>query len=144
MMPEMDGIETLKKVKEENLAPDTCFIALTANAIHGARQAYLDAGFDDYLSKPFTGTDTPKEEAPAENEQLTEIAAEKAKEYFNAIKEACLAYDDDEAERLCGEITGCSVNGEPLKPVLDEILASAEDFEYEAAAAAAEKFAEKL
>ena len=60
---------------------------------------------------------------------------------YKAIKEACLAYDADEAERLCGEITGCSVNGEPLKPVLDEILASAEDFEYEAAAAAAEKFA---
>ncbi|MGN1176878.1 MAG: ATP-binding protein, partial [Roseburia sp.] len=46
MMPEMDGIETLTKIKEENLAPNTCFIALTANAIHGARQSYLDAGFD--------------------------------------------------------------------------------------------------
>ena len=296
MMPEMDGIETLKKIKEENLAADTCFIALTANAIHGARQTYLDAGFDDYLSKPFTGmdiekclfghispslceeevqiaeensekseqktdeteantlfspevgakytggdieayndilalyvrkapellqrieklfnekdwknyvievhalksssltigskqlselakelelsgkagnygvieekngellalykkvaelgkeylgeTDAPKEEAPAENVQLTEITAEKAKEYFNAIKDACLAYDADEAERLCGEISGCSVNSQPLKPVLDEILAAAaEDFEYEAAAEAAEKYAEKL
>ncbi len=295
MMPEMDGIETLKKIKEENLAADTCFIALTANAIHGARQTYLDAGFDDYLSKPFTGmdiekylfghispslceeetqiteeksekseqktdeteanalfspvegakytggdteayndilalyvrkapelsgrierlfdekdwknyvievhalksssltigskqlselakelelsgkagniavieeknsellalyknvaelgkkylgeTDTPKEETYAENEQLTEIATEKAKEYFNAIKDACLSFDTDEAERLCGEITGCSVNGNSLKPLLDEILAAAEDFEYEAAAAAAEKFAEKL
>ncbi|MGN0603382.1 MAG: ATP-binding protein [Oscillospiraceae bacterium] len=295
MMPEMDGIETLKKIKEEKLAADTCFIALTANAIHGARQTYLDAGFDDYLSKPFTGmdiekclfghispslceevqiaeenseetsakpaemdkntlfspevgakytggdieayndilalyvrkapelserierlfdekdwknyvievhalksssltigskqlselakelelsgkagnygvieekngellalykkvaelgkeylgeTDAPKEEAPAENVQLTEITAEKAKEYFNAIKDACLAYDADEAERLCGEISGCSVNSQPLKPVLDEILAAAaEDFEYEAAAEAAEKYAENL
>ncbi|MGN1137735.1 MAG: ATP-binding protein [Oscillospiraceae bacterium] len=295
MMPEMDGIETLKKIKEEKLAADTCFIALTANAIHGARQTYLDAGFDDYLSKPFTGmdiekclfghisaslceeevqtseekaeetvqnsdktenntlfspevgakytggdieayndilalyvrkapelsqrieklfnekdwknyvievhalkssslnvgskqlselakelelsgkagnygvieekngellalykkvaelgkeylgkTDASKEEAPAENEQLTEIAAEKAKEYLNSIKDACLSFNADEAERLCGEITGCSVNGQPLKPVLDEILAAAEDFEYEAAAEAAEKYAEKL
>lgn len=48
MMPEMDGIQTLQKIKEENLAPETIFVALTANAIHGARQGYLDAGFDDY------------------------------------------------------------------------------------------------
>ena len=47
-------------------------------------------------------------------------------------------------ERLCGEIASCSVNGQPLKPVLDEILAAANDFEYEAAADLAEKFAEKL
>ena len=295
MMPEMDGIETLKKINEEQLAPDTCFIALTANAIHGARQTYLDAGFDDYLSKPFTGvdiekclfghissslceeevqiaeknseetsakpaeTDTntlfspeagakytggdtevyneilalyvrkapelsqrierlfnekdwknyvievhalkssslnigsrqlselakelelsgkagnyavieekngelmelyrrvaklgeeylgkldiPKEETSSEDIQLEEITAEKAKEQLLAVKEACLAYDADEAERLCGEIAGCSVNGQPLKPVLDEILAAANDFEYEDAANAAEKFAEKL
>lgn len=57
MMPEMDGIETLKRIKNEQLTANTVFIALTANAIHGARQSYLDAGFDDYLSKPFTGKD---------------------------------------------------------------------------------------
>ncbi len=60
MMPEMDGIETLRKIKEEQLAPNTVFIALTANAIHGARQSYLDSGFDDYLSKPFSGKDIEK------------------------------------------------------------------------------------
>ncbi|MGN1101229.1 MAG: ATP-binding protein, partial [Huintestinicola sp.] len=60
MMPEMDGIETLHKIKEEDLASGTHFIALTANAIHGAKQTYLDAGFDDYLSKPFTGSDIEK------------------------------------------------------------------------------------
>lgn len=295
MMPEMDGIQTLTKIKEEQLAPDTVFIALTANAIHGARQGYLDAGFDDYLSKPFTGmeiekclfghipaelckveisvpeeknaeeksssaetgenalfspdlgakytggdmdayndilslyvrkapelserierlfnekdwknyvievhalksssltvgskqlselakelelsgkagnyavieekngelldlyrrvaklgqeylgeADAPEEETPSEDVQLEDITAERARESLNAIKEACLAYDADEAERLCGEIAGCSVNGQPLKPVLDEILAAANDFEYEAAAETAEKFAEKL
>lgn len=78
------------------------------------------------LGKKYLGeTDTPKEETYAENEQLTKIAAEKAKEYFNAIKDACLSFDTDEAERLCGEITGCSVNGNSLKPLLDEILAAA-------------------
>ena len=53
MMPQMDGKETLKKMKEGNyLAKETKVIALTANAIAGAREDYLNAGFDDYLSKP--------------------------------------------------------------------------------------------
>ena len=53
MMPGMDGVETLKKAKEENLIHDNeTVIALTANAVVGAREKYLDVGFDDYLSKP--------------------------------------------------------------------------------------------
>ena len=53
MMPEMDGIETLEKLKEEKLInDDTAIIALTANAVLGAKEKYLEAGFNDYLSKP--------------------------------------------------------------------------------------------
>ena len=53
MMPQMDGIETLNRLREENLIPsDTTVIALTANAVNGAKETYLRAGFDDYLSKP--------------------------------------------------------------------------------------------
>ena len=53
MMAGMDGIETLAKMKKENLLPEkTKVIALTANAIIGAKETYISAGFDDYLSKP--------------------------------------------------------------------------------------------
>ena len=54
MMPEMGGIETLETLKklEDNLNKDTPVIALTANAISGAKEMYLSKGFDDYLSKP--------------------------------------------------------------------------------------------
>ncbi|MCR4989457.1 MAG: response regulator [Lachnospiraceae bacterium] len=54
MMPHMDGVETLKKFKEntDNINNDTPIICLTANAISGAREFYLDSGFTDYLSKP--------------------------------------------------------------------------------------------
>lgn len=53
MMPKMDGIETLEKLKADNLIPeDTTIIVLTANAVEGAKERYLAAGFDDYLSKP--------------------------------------------------------------------------------------------
>lgn len=53
MMPKMDGLETLAKIKQENLLThNSKIIALTANAVSGAREFYLNAGFDDYLSKP--------------------------------------------------------------------------------------------
>lgn len=53
-MPHMDGIETLHKMKElkNSLNLNTPCIALTANAVSGARELYLREGFDDYLSKP--------------------------------------------------------------------------------------------
>ncbi len=53
-MPEMDGIECMKFIKSEHLInpAETKIIALTANAISGAREFYLESGFDDYLSKP--------------------------------------------------------------------------------------------
>lgn len=52
MMPEMDGIETLYRIKEERLAVGTPVIMLTANAIAGNREMYLEEGFDDFISKP--------------------------------------------------------------------------------------------
>jgi len=54
MMPQMDGIETLKILLDENIVDmsKTPVIALTANAILGAKEQYLQAGFTDYLSKP--------------------------------------------------------------------------------------------
>ena len=54
MMPDMDGIETLHAFKklENNPNENTPVIALTANAIVGAREMYLKNGFSDYLSKP--------------------------------------------------------------------------------------------
>ena len=52
-MPEMDGIETLKEIRSRKLISETTkMIALTANAVTGARETYLADGFDDYLSKP--------------------------------------------------------------------------------------------
>ena len=53
MMPQMDGIETYQKLKEENLIPeDTVMLMMTANAVVGAKEKYLEIGFKDYISKP--------------------------------------------------------------------------------------------
>ncbi len=51
MMPDMDGIETLKNLKElPNF--NTKVIALTADAVDGAKEKFLNAGFDEYIPKP--------------------------------------------------------------------------------------------
>ncbi|MCR5053870.1 MAG: response regulator [Lachnospiraceae bacterium] len=55
MMPDMDGIDTLKAIREGGASKDAPAVALTANAVSGAREMYLDAGFSDYLSKPVDG-----------------------------------------------------------------------------------------
>ncbi|MBP0980574.1 MAG: response regulator, partial [Oscillospiraceae bacterium] len=54
MMPEMDGIQTLKamRARENDPCRDTPIVIVTANAIVGAKEAYLEAGFTDFLSKP--------------------------------------------------------------------------------------------
>ncbi len=56
MMPGMDGVETLQRLREQNGAcGDAAVIVLTANAVVGVKDFYLEQGFDDYLSKPISG-----------------------------------------------------------------------------------------
>lgn len=53
MMPDMDGIETLQRLRNmDGLCRFVPVVALTANAVIGSREYYLEAGFNDYLSKP--------------------------------------------------------------------------------------------
>ncbi|MCR5746234.1 MAG: response regulator [Lachnospiraceae bacterium] len=64
-MPELDGVETLRLIRQEQdtLNADTPCIVLTADATTGAREELINAGFDDYISKP------------VESEQLEKIIA---------------------------------------------------------------------
>ena len=52
MMPRMSGVETLKKIKSEIKDFNIPVIALTANALTGMKEKYINDGFDDYLAKP--------------------------------------------------------------------------------------------
>ena len=54
MMPNPDGIETMQMIREDEGNPNRSVpeIALTANAVSGSMEMYLEAGFDGYLSKP--------------------------------------------------------------------------------------------
>ena len=54
LMPEMDGMETLRQIRElkTNQSKNAVIIILTANAVSGAREMFLEEGFKDFLSKP--------------------------------------------------------------------------------------------
>lgn len=56
MMPDLDGIETLQRLKNSDafakINSNTPVVALTANAVTGAKEMYLQSGFSTYLSKP--------------------------------------------------------------------------------------------
>ena len=62
MMPAPDGIETLHLLRadENSLNQKTKVLVLTANAISGVREMYLEEGFADYMAKPLVGEELEK------------------------------------------------------------------------------------
>jgi len=53
MMPEMDGVETVQRIRAmDGRYERLIIIALTANAVKGAREMFIENGFDDFLAKP--------------------------------------------------------------------------------------------
>jgi signal transduction histidine kinase/CheY-like chemotaxis protein len=61
IMPEMDGVETVAKIRETEAArgesPPVPIVILTANAISGMEEFFLEKGFNDFLSKPIEITE---------------------------------------------------------------------------------------
>ena len=53
-MPDMDGIETFRRLRKKNgfYFKEVPVIALTANTVFGAREMFLEEGFQDFLPKP--------------------------------------------------------------------------------------------
>lgn len=51
-LPDIDGIEVLRRIRANPALEKIPVIAVTAHALHGDRERFLAAGFDGYLSKP--------------------------------------------------------------------------------------------
>ncbi|MDQ3670912.1 MAG: response regulator [Actinomycetota bacterium] len=51
-LPDLDGVETLRRLRADTRTASIPVLALTAQAMQGDRERFLAAGFDDYLSKP--------------------------------------------------------------------------------------------
>ena len=123
-MPGMDGIEAFHNMKKmtDGLNYNTPVVALTANAVLGARQLYIDEGFNDYISKPvdtvrleqilleylppdliIKGSDIPEEESqPAETSASVEPEPETAPEAEQSPYRNIPGIDYDAAVTNCG------------------------------------------
>ncbi|MDR3338110.1 MAG: response regulator [Treponema sp.] len=62
MMPGIDGVEAAKRIRQlpNEWARDIPIIALSANAVSGARETFLSAGMNDFISKPIDAGDLNK------------------------------------------------------------------------------------
>lgn len=98
MMPDPDGIVTLSRIRSSDVSlnRDTKAVVLTANAIGGSRQQYLDAGFIDYLTKPI-------DSALLEETVKKYLPAEKVLEKQESVAKP--EYGSDEANRIASCFT---------------------------------------
>jgi CheY-like chemotaxis protein len=51
-LPDVDGVEALGRLRADERTASIPVLALTAQAMHGDRERFLAAGFDDHISKP--------------------------------------------------------------------------------------------
>jgi CheY-like chemotaxis protein len=51
-LPGIDGLEALRRLRQDELTASIAVLAVTAQAMSGDRERFLEAGFDGYLSKP--------------------------------------------------------------------------------------------
>ncbi len=121
MMPEMDGVETTRVIRSEcgEGAKNAIIIALTANAIQGAREMYLENGFEDFLSKPF--------ERIQMHDLLCRWIPEGMREYQEELVKEDKVSEDDMAEIfMAGINVRKAIKGNDF--TLEEYLSSLEQF----------------
>ena len=129
MMPGMDGVETLKELKKNNLTkPGMYIIALTANAVMGAKEKYLAAGFDDYISKPIEPknlTDSLKTYLPADMisyKKISEIKKDKKSDPLSGGD-----YDPSDIPPVNGVDWAYAAKHLPLRELLFEAVSDYRD-----------------
>ena len=132
MMPDKDGIETLAEMRGLKGTPNdaTPVICLTANAISGMREMYINAGFDDYMTKPI---DPDRLEGillqHLPGEKVVPTAEAPEEETDSALPESILHLDAIDAGtglRHCGSAEAYM---ETLKKYLDTATKNADDIE---------------
>ncbi|MBO7335293.1 MAG: response regulator [Lachnospiraceae bacterium] len=78
MMPELSGIETYKEcIKEGILTEDFPAVMMTANAVVGAKDEYIEAGFADYISKPVSPSELERVLVKYLPKSMVKIVSEK-------------------------------------------------------------------
>lgn len=110
MMPGMDGVETFRHIRntESNRCNNVPVIVLTANALTGSKEEYLDIGFDDYISKPVDGKVLEalllkyllSQGVSVQTDKLQENQDMSAQDYDNAVVKAEEKIEEVETDEL--------------------------------------------
>ena len=128
MMPSPDGIETLHVIheSEDSLNRETPAVVLTANALAGSRQIYMDAGFSDYITKPI---DSGRLEATIKEyltDKIIEIKTESESEARTSASPLEKAFGRINGINYETAIMHCS-SDDILSEIIGKIAAEAED-----------------
>ena len=132
-MPGLDGIETLHRLQQLNqqenaLNAHTPVVALTANAVSGAREEYIAAGFDDYLTKPIDShklEDLLRSMLPPEKVRVAGVLAVAAEEKLPDWLEYVSGLEPHKGVEHCGSVAAyldaLRVFAESIESNADEI-----------------------
>ncbi len=150
MMPEMDGVECLHRMRRLNnhTQKDMVIVALTANAVSGAREMFLQEGFDAFIAKPIETISFARvlrkilppsaivfvEEGTGTSSSSSQSfqSASSRKDFYKALRTLCSALERLEP----GESGSCFVQAISLSPdekirdVLSKASQKASDFNF--------------
>jgi len=127
MMPEMDGIEAMKKIRNNKLYADIPIIVLTANALRGMKEFYLEQGFNDFIAKPVdqeTLYDVIKKQLTDNNEQKLDV-----KEFSAVFSEEILKQSIDKLNHICAGFEIKNETDEVYKKYCEMLRSCCEGFE---------------
>ena len=115
-MPEMDGMETTRRLKALNLAGMQPIVAMTAYAMKEDRERFLAAGMDDYLAKPIRA------------QQLIQTVSRWVAEGHGSVGENLAATDFVVDEEVLASLSD-AVGGDPsfVKSMLEEFIVEAKE-----------------
>jgi CheY-like chemotaxis protein len=150
MMPGMDGIETTKRIRAlgGELFARLPIIALTANAVTGARDSFIEGGMNDFISKPVEPAQLnavlakwlPPEKVALESAGQLPAAQVPVAGFDDAalldkletLNDACLYGIDGTAAKMAQELKNAA-SGESISGYLEQIVGFVEELEYEKA-----------
>ncbi|MCH5255523.1 MAG: response regulator, partial [Lachnospiraceae bacterium] len=102
MMPDMDGVETLHEIRKLTDSPNvkTPVIALTGNALSGAKEFYLQEGFTDFVTKPVEGEQLERMIVSYLPEELVQMQKKEQGGIKQAEVQETVSKDDSKNEKF--------------------------------------------
>jgi len=119
MMPGMDGIDTMKIIRKNSRYANIPVIIVTANALRGMREYYLEQGFTDFIAKPVdqnTLNDVIRKHLTREEKKEEEIKSvyseDIIRQRIDKLNHICAGFEigaeiDEEYSRCCSMLRAC-------------------------------------